>query len=50
MFRDIKQGAKVSWSKCVEVLQSLCPYNCGIILETSIKRYLKIAHIFSSAM
>ena len=30
--------------------QSLFSYHCGIMLEISIKRYLKIAHIFSNAM
>ena len=29
---------------------SLFAYHCGIILELSIKRYLKMTHIFSSAM
>ena len=48
--RDIKQGAKISWPKGIGIIQSLFSYHCGIMLEISIKRYLKIAHIFSNAM
>ena len=48
--RDIKQGAKTSWSKCIKTIQSLLSYHCGIKLEINIKRYLKITHIFSSTM
>ena len=47
---DIKQGTKISWSKGIEVTQSLWSHHCGIMLEINIKRYLKITHIFSSAM
>ena len=41
---------KISWSKGIEVTQSLWSHHCGIMLEINIKRYLKITHIFSSAM
>ena len=40
----------MSRSKGIEVTQSLLSYHCGIMLEINIKRYLKITHIFSSAM
>ena len=36
--------------KDIEIIQSLFFYHCGIMLEINIKRYLKIIHIFSSAM
>ena len=48
--RDIKQGIKISWSKGIEVIQSLFSCHCEIMLEINIKRYLKITHIFSSTM
>ena len=47
---DIKQGAKISWSKVIEIIQSLFSYYCGIIVEISIERYLKITQTFSRAM
>ena len=47
---DIKQGAKISWSKVIEIIQSLLSYYCGIIVEISIKRCSRITHVFSSAM
>ena len=47
--RDVEQGAKISWFKGTEIIQSLFPYHCGMMLEINIKRYLK-THIFSSAM
>ena len=30
-------------------MQSLFPFNCGIMLEISIKQCLKIIHVFSGA-
>ena len=30
--------------------KSLFSYHCGIMLEINIQRYLKIAHMFSSAV
>ena len=48
--RDIRLGAKVSWSKSVEIIQGLFSYHYGIMLEINIKRYLKIARIFSGAV
>ena len=48
--KDIKQGASTSWSKGTEIIQNLFFYHHGIKLEISIKRWLKIAHIFSGAM
>ena len=33
-----------------EIIQGLFSYFCGIMLEINIKRYLKITHIFSSAV
>ena len=50
MSREIKQGAEVSWSKGIEIIQNLFSHCCDIMLEISIKRYLKITHIFSSTM
>ena len=46
-----KQSTKISWSKGIEIIiiQSLLSYHCGSTLEINFKRYLKIAHIFSSA-
>ena len=49
MSRDINQGAKISWSKDIKIIQSMFSNPCGIMLEINIKRYLKITHIFSSA-
>ena len=46
--RDIKQGAKMSWSKGIEIIQSLFSYLCGNVLKINIKRYLRITHIFLS--
>ena len=46
----MKQGAKISRFKGIEIIQKLFSYYCGIILAININRYLKIAHIFSSAM
>ena len=34
---DIKQGAKISWSRGIEIIQSLFPYHCRIMLEINIK-------------
>ena len=48
-YRDIKSGAKISWSKGIETTQSLISYHCGIKLEINMKLYLKTTHIFSSA-
>ena len=48
--RDVKQGTKMSWSKGIEIMQSLFSYHCGIMLEINIKRYSKITHILSSAI
>ena len=48
MSRDIRQSAKISWSKGIEIIQRLFVYHCGIMLEISIKRYLKITHTFPS--
>ena len=48
--RDVKQGTKMSWSKGIEIMQSLFSYHCGIMLEINIKRYSKVTYIFSSAM
>ena len=45
-----KTRYKNSWSKGIEIIQSLFSYPYRIMLEISIKRYLKITHIFSSAM
>ena len=50
MSRDIKQVAKMSWSKGIEIIQSLFSYHCGIMLEINIKRYLKITHTFTTAI
>ena len=50
MSRDINQGAKISWSKDIKIIQSMFSNPCGIMLEINIKRYLKITHIFSSAV
>ena len=36
--------------KGIEVIQSLFSYHCTLMLETNMKRYLKITHIFSSVM
>ena len=33
-----QKGAKMSWSKGIEIIQSLFSYHCGIMLEISIKR------------
>ena len=41
---------KISWSKGIEVIQSLFSFHCEIMLEIIIERYLKITHIFSSTM
>ena len=40
----------MSWSKGIEIIQSLFSYHCGIMLEINAKRYFKITHIFSSAV
>ena len=48
--RDKKQGVKMSWSKGIEIIQSLFFWHCGFMLEINIKRYLKITHIVSSAV
>ena len=48
--RDIKQGAKFSWSKSIEITQNPFTYHCGTMLEINIKIYLKITHIFSSVV
>ena len=36
--RDLKQGAKISWSIGIEIIQSLFSYHCRIMLEFNIKR------------
>ena len=46
IFSDIKQGAKISWSKQYWNHSESVSYHYGIMLEINIKRYLKIAHIF----
>ena len=38
------------WSKDIKIILSLFSYHCGIMIDNNIKRYFKIAHIFSSAM
>ena len=48
--QERKQDAKISRTKDIEIIQSLFSYHYGIMLKISIKRYLKITHIFSSAM
>ena len=40
----------MSWSTGIEITESLFSYFCGIMLGINIKRYLKITHIFSSAV
>ena len=40
-----QKGAKISWSKGIE-MHSLFSYRCGIMSEISVKRYLKITHVF----
>ena len=37
--RDIKQGAKMSWSKDFEIIWRQFSEHCGIILEMNIKVY-----------
>ena len=49
-YPGITPDAEISWSKGTEIIQSLFSYHCGIMLEISIKRYLKITHIFLSAV
>ena len=49
-YPETRPGAEISRSKCIEIIQSLFSYYCGIMLEISIKRYLKITYIFSSAV
>ena len=44
------KGSKISWSKVIEIIQSLFSYHCKILLETHIKTYLKVMHVFSNAM
>ena len=46
----MRLGEKISWSKGIEIIQSLFSYHCGIMLEINIKRYLKITCKFSSEM
>ena len=36
---DIKQGAKISWSKDTEIIRRQFSEHCGIILEMNIKVY-----------
>ena len=50
IFRDIKQGTKMSWPKRIYIILNLFFYHHGIMLEISIKRYLQITHIFSNTM
>ena len=38
----MKQGAKVSWSKGIETIESLFSHHCGVMLGIKNKRYLKI--------
>ena len=33
----LKNGTKISWSKGIEIIQSLFSYQCGIMLEINIK-------------
>ena len=40
IYRDIRPGAEISWSKGIEIIQSLFSYFCEIMLEINIKRYL----------
>ena len=49
-YRGITPDAEISWSKGTEIIQTLFSYHCGIMLEISIKRYLKITHIFLSTV
>ena len=42
--------AEISWSKSVEIIQSRVYYYCEIMLDISIKQYLKITHIVSSTV
>ena len=46
----MKQGANISWSKGIDVVHSLFSYHQGLTLEINMKRYLKIAHTFSSVV
>ena len=41
IFRDIKQGAKISWSKGTEIIQSLFSYHCEIVRN----QYQKILRV-----
>ena len=60
LFKDYKPGNTGHIPGCktgtkfhgLKVLKSysLFSYHCGILLEINIKRYLKITHIFPSAM
>ena len=36
----------MSWSKGIEIIQSLFSYHCAIMLEINIKRYLKTPTVF----
>ena len=45
-----KTKGKTFMVKGIEVIQSLFSYHCALMLEISIKRYLKITHICSSVM
>ena len=47
---DVFEGATFSCSKGNEIIQHWFSSHCGIILEIGPKRYLKITHIFSSAV
>ena len=48
--RDIRQGAKISLYKGIEIIHSLFSYHCGIMLEINIRIHVKITSIFSSAV
>ena len=41
IFRDIKEGAKISWSTDIEIIQSLFSYHCGFLIN----KYQKILHV-----
>jgi len=48
--QEHKQDAKTSQSKDIETIQHLFSPHYRVMFKINIKRYLKITHIFSSAM
>ena len=48
--RDIRHGAKISWSKGIEIIWSLFSYNCGIMLKSISKSFENNPHIFKCNM